>query len=116
MVCVDLDGTLAKSIGVKHGTGEIGPVNEPVAEVVRQMFRAGYYICVFSCRTWSELNPVVLWCVRNGVPVNDYFLASKPPAILFIDDRSVNPHTKNWKLEISRILRYAKKTKVRKVK
>lgn len=105
MICVDLDETLANNQGkFLKGTGKVGVVNECVAAVVRKLKATGYFIVLYTGREWNELDALKEWCRFNEVPVDEFWLGMKPPAIVFIDDRAVNPHVRGWEEDIDRIL------------
>lgn len=89
----DFDGVIAKYEGFK-GLDHIGPPNEPVVAVIRELSRRGHQIIIYSTRGELELRK---YCTENDIPV-DYFNqnpnyktgnAGKPVAYVYIDDRSV---------------------------
>lgn len=98
MVCVDLDGVLAKYEGWR-GINHIGPPLPGAVEFTHELGKVARVV-VFSSRCcednkgglrWQVLkNLVTDWLTRHGFHFDDVWAAQgKPAASAYIDDRAV---------------------------
>lgn len=117
MICVDLDETLAANSGkFLKGTGKVGEPIERVAHMVRLLRHKGYYIVLYTGRDWNELDAIQDWCIDKNIPIDEYWLSSKPPALVFIDDRAVNPTVPGWEKKLAQIIAGGRDPMVEKAK
>lgn len=96
IIAVDFDGTICRG-SYPRIDGE-----QPYAgEVIRQLYEAGHYIIIWTCRTGELLLEAINWLLERGIPfhrVNDHnpqnlntygFGGKKIYADIYIDDRNL---------------------------
>jgi len=87
LIAVDLDGTL--------NNGEPFWVTEPtpnleVIERVREFYRRGNIICIWTARQWSLAPETVAWLIKHQVPFHGIMMG-KGGADLYVDDKAITP-------------------------
>lgn len=98
-VCLDFDGTLTQSVPYKPGLATAPPA-AGMRAVLEQLHQAGYTLVVLTARPPSEVHS---WLVRNGIyDLIDSVTNTKPPAIAYVDDRSVKVDP-TWKTVLQQI-------------
>lgn len=89
-VALDFDGVLHHDQGPWRGVSHIpGPAVEGALEFVRELWRAGHEVVVYTCRALEPAGAeaVRAWLTaRLGEPAPDV-VGTKPIAHLYIDDR-----------------------------
>ena len=88
LIAVDLDGTL--------NNGEPFWVTEPtpnleVIERVREFYRQGNIICVWTARQWNTAPETVAWLIKHQVPFHGIMMG-KGGADLYVDDKAISPN------------------------
>lgn len=106
LICIDLDMTLAGP----YSWPSIGEPNEKMLQLVREWLDEGYKIQLFTARPKEHEEGIREWLDNLGLEQVD-IITNKPGALVFIDDRSINPtdltpeeikervrnHDKTWK-------------------
>ena len=87
LIAVDFDGTL--------NNGEPFWVTEPtpnleVIERVREFYRQGNIIIVWTARQWSIAVETVAWLIKHQVPFHGIMMG-KGGADLYVDDKAITP-------------------------
>lgn len=100
-IVFDLDGTLT----VKGVWPEVGTPNMEVVGQVRKAHNAGLNVIIHTCRLSSRVHPgddvlfqrqqVLEFLKKHDIPFDQLWTSDKPLALLYVDDRSVNPKDKN---------------------
>lgn len=93
MICVDLDGTIARYSGYK-GASVIGDPYPGAVEFVRDLDRLAGPVVIHSVRALEEypagLFAIRDWLKRHGLRTCSIHTGTgKPNALAFIDDRAV---------------------------
>ena len=89
VVCIDLDGTLAADAWPNPWIGEVLPEAE---DMLRFYHFTRFAITIYTARPWSHEATIWAWLKKNGLDQYVYnVVCGKPPAALYIDDKSWNP-------------------------
>lgn len=89
IVCIDLDGTLAADVWPLAGIGKPLPA---AADMLRYYWSKGWAIVIFTARPESHESRIWSWLRKNDFEKYVYnVVCGKPPAALYIDDKSWNP-------------------------
>lgn len=110
-IVFDFDGVIHKySKGWSDGTIYDKP-NKNVVEVIDKLRANGYIVDIVSTRssTMEGAKSIQAWLEKYGIEV-DHILSEKPPALVYIDDRSIcfDPKDKNLYNEIIEFKPYSK--------
>ena len=85
---IDLDHTLTAD---PKGTYSADPLpHMPMVEKVRELYRAGNIIIIWTARWWDNAPFLVSWLIKNGVPFHGIFMG-KGGSDFYIDDKAVRP-------------------------
>ena len=87
LIAVDLDGTLNN--GEPFWKVEPTP-NPEVIERVREFYRQGNIICIWTARQWSLAPQTVAWLIKYQVPFHGIMMG-KGGADLYVDDKAIKP-------------------------
>ncbi len=114
IVCFDFDGVLATYNGWK-GFDILGePIPETI-EAVRQLYKEGYYIIIFTTRLDTPI--LRKWLKDNNVPYDDINKNSKTPPHTsckpiyhcIIDDRAINFNVRRARWDTQTLLKAVKR-------
>jgi hypothetical protein len=96
-ICLDFDGVLHSYSSGWKGAEVVADGPVPGAQdFVRDLFAAGFSVAVFSARSHQTggIEAIVKWWALHKFPLPDdisgvllTFPESKPPALLYVDDR-----------------------------
>jgi hypothetical protein len=99
-IVFDLDGTITK----KGVWPEVGEPNPDVVAQIKRAHDAGLNVIIHSCRLSSRIHPgdellfqrqqVLEFLKKHDIPYDQLWTSDKPLALLYVDDRSVNPKDK----------------------
>jgi len=88
LVRVDVDGTLTK--GENHyWEGECEPDKEMI-DRVRELYKSGHYIVIWTARPWSNAKELVAWLKKHDVWYHGIDM-EKGGADTYIDDKTIRP-------------------------
>lgn len=90
-VAFDFDGVIhSYTSGWKDASVIPDPPVPGIREAIAEIRAAGYDVIVFSsrCKTEAGYNAIKKWLKENNIVV-DCITFTKPPAIVYIDDRAI---------------------------
>lgn len=108
-VLCDFDGTVAPD----DWPNSPGPPRPEAIAALRRLKEAGLHIVIFSARLWKgwdfayrqeQINEMLDWLVKYEVPF-DEVTNEKRPALVLIDDTSMNPNLVDWDSIVDYVLR-----------
>ena len=85
---IDYDHTLTSD---PMGTySEDPPPNPQMVHKVRELYRTGNIIIIWTARWWSNASFLVSWLIKNEVPFHGIFMG-KGGSDCYIDDKAQQP-------------------------
>jgi len=89
-IAVDFDGTITTG-DCRYWTGERPDPDERVCQWVREQYRDGHTIIVWTARPWREANRIAAHLVEWDVPYHG-IRCNKGSADAYVDDKAVPEH------------------------
>lgn len=88
-LAVDFDNTLTLD-GVAYWDDERPDPDEPALEAVREHYRAGGTVMIWTARPWSEAGRIASHLAEWGVPYHG-IRCEKGSADVYVDDKALRP-------------------------
>jgi hypothetical protein len=84
-ICVDFDKTLCLD-------DKFGKPNTKLIKQIEELYLDGFFIIVYTSRRQCDEHKIEKWLMKHKASY-DLILTGKPEAVVYIDDRAVQPNT-----------------------
>lgn len=88
-VAVDWDNTLTED-NAEYWNGEEAPIDEAVAEWVRDQYHSGKSVFIWTARPWEQARQIAGRLTKHGIPFHG-IRCEKGSADVYVDDKAVRP-------------------------